>query len=283
MTTRHRALIVEDDKPIADDLEDIVRSLDCDPIVIDNREEARAILERAPICFALLDLQIKLAPDSIRSHVEAGATLVREVRQRYPDHAGTCFRLPILVVSGYAREAESAVQVMKDGADDVIQKPYDSRAVAERIRQALQRSGRADHTACPASAPATQVSGVVISISGERVGRRTAVVVGTTSLELTNSDLRVLLHLIVGKLAGIKVHKTDFGVADDEGAKGISELRHAIAPALRKDLDVIGNDYNGHYWLTDDVTIGACNGAKLIEIGDRKISDLAAKLPSPKL
>ena len=77
MTNRHRTLIVEDDKPTADDLEDLVRSLDCDPIVVDKKKDARAALDRETLCFALLDLQIKLEPDSLRGNVEAGTTLVR--------------------------------------------------------------------------------------------------------------------------------------------------------------------------------------------------------------
>jgi DNA-binding response OmpR family regulator len=278
MTSRHRTLVVEDDKPTADDLEELVRSLDCDPIVVDNKKDARAVLERETICFALLDLQIKLEPDSLRGNVEAGTTLVREVRRRYPDHAGGCYRMPILVVSGYAREADRAVQVMKDGADDVIQKPLDTRLVAERVHHFLQRSGRSDHTACPALAPRSPAAGLVISVLGERDRRRTKIAIGTTTIKLTDSDLRVLLHLIVAKLARTKVHKADLGATDDQGFKGISELRHAIGPALGEDVDIIDNDYHGNYSLTDDVTIGRCDIGKLIEIGDSKISELAEKL-----
>ena len=280
MTNRHRTLIVEDDKPTADDLEDLVRSLDCDPIVVDNKKDARAALERETLCFALLDLQIKLEPDSLRGNVEAGTTLVREVRQRYPEHAGAgrCYRMPILVVSGYAREADRAVQVMKDGADDVIQKPLDTRLVAERVQHFLQRSGRSQHTACPALAPRSPASGLVISVSGERDRRRTKVIIGTTTIKLTDGDLRVLLHLIVAKFAGTKVHKTDLGASNDQGFKGISELRHEIAPALAEGADIIDNDYNGNYSLADGVTIGPCDIAKLIAIGDHKIVELAEKL-----
>lgn len=278
MTHRHRTLIVEDDKPTAEDLEDLVRSLDCDPIVVDNKKDARAALDRETICFALLDLQIKLEPDSLRGNPEAGTTLIRDVRRRYPDHAGGCYRMPILVVSGYAREADRAVQVMKDGADDVIQKPLDTRLVAERIHHFLQRSGRSDHTACPAFATRSPAPGLLISVSGERDRRRTKVVIGTTTIKLTDGDLRVLLHLMVAKLAGTKVHKSDLGATSDQGFKGISELRHEIAPALAEGVDIIDNDYNGNYSLTDGVTIGVCDIAKLIAIGDHKIAELAEKL-----
>lgn len=278
MTGRHRVLVVEDDQNTAVDLEEIIRSLDCDPIIVDNRKEAREALDRDPICFALLDLEIKREPDSLRGNVEAGATLVREVRHRYPEHAGGCFRLPILVVSGHAREADSAVQVMKDGADDVIQKPLDVRLVAERVRHFLHRSGRSDHASCITSARRSPAAGVVISLPGERERRRTKVLIGATTIKLTDSDLRVLLHLIVGKLGGTKLHMTELGASNDQGFKGISELRNAIAPALGEHVDIVENDYHGNYSLTNDVTIGPCDIGKLNEIGDAKISELAQKL-----
>ncbi len=133
MTEPHRVLIVEDDRPTAEDLADILRSLDCEPVIVDNKRDALVALRRESFCFAVLDLQIKMERGSIKGHDEFGRSLVREVRALYPDHAGRGYRLPILVVSGFAREVNSAVEVMKDGADDVIQKPFDGpRGVRER-------------------------------------------------------------------------------------------------------------------------------------------------------
>jgi len=280
MTGRHRVLVVEDDPPTAEDLADLLRSLDCEPIVVDNKQAALARLAQEPFCLALLDLQIKIESDSIRGHIEAGRSLVREARKLYPDHAGPCYRFPILVVSGYAREVASAVEVMKDGADDVIQKPLDSGEVSSRVRQALERSGRASHERCAAlagRAPASPGT-LVLAIPGDRDRRRTRILVGATALHLVDASLRVLLHLVVGKLAGERVHKTELGARTDQGFRGISVLRDALKPALGDGLDIIKNDHQGYYWLADEVAIGDCDPDRLTEIGDAKITALARRL-----
>jgi DNA-binding response OmpR family regulator len=280
MTKRHRVLVVEDDPSTADDLADILRSLDCDPIVVDNKRAALARLQQEPLCLAVFDLQIKIESDSIRGHIEAGRSLVREARSLYPDHAGPCYRFPILIVSGYAREVGSAVEVMKDGADDVIQKPLDSREVSSSVRQALERSGRSSHQACAAMPGRTQAAAgaIVLAIPADRDRRRTRIAIGSTSLGLTDASLRVLLHLVVGKVTGEKVHKTDLGAQADQGFRGISVLRDALKPALGEGLDIIKNDHQGFYWLTDDVVIGDCDHEKLIAVGDAKITALAERL-----
>ncbi len=280
MTGRHRVLIVEDDRPIAEDLADILESLDCDSIIVDNKREALAALQQKPICLALFDLQVKLEADSIRGHIEAGRSLIRDARRMYPEHAGACYRLPIVVISGHAREVESAVEVMKDGADDVIQKPFDSREVSRSVRQALERSGRASHRSCTALPARSRApsDALVLSIPGDRESRRTRVMIGATGLLLPDSSLRILLHLVVGKLTGEKIHKTELGARTDQGFRGISVLRDALKPALGEGLDLIENDHQGHYWLVDDVTIGDCDHEKLIAIGDHRITTLAERL-----
>lgn len=280
MTTRHRVLVVEDDPDAAEDLADILESLDCSSVVMDNKRDALASLQQRSFCLVLCDLQIKLERDSIKGHTEAGRSLIRDARGMYPEHAGACYRLPILVISGYAREVESAVEVMKDGADDLVQKPFDSREVSRGVRQALERSGRASHAACAALERSRPASGgtVVLSIPGERESRRTRVSLGAAGVALPDSSLRILLHLVVGKLTGEKVHKTELGSRMDQGFRGISVLRDALKPALGEGVDIIENDYQGHYWLSDEVEIGEVDPDKLVAIGDHKITALAEQL-----
>ena len=157
MKERHIALIVEDDRETAEDLVEILRSIDCDSVVTDNRDEALVELQNKSFCLILLDLQIKGAPDSIKGHIEYGKALLRKIREKHGDHNGTAFWVPVLIVSGFAREVDEAVDIMKDGASDVIQKPLNSRQVSERIRHALQAAGRQTHERCH-EPPPTQVS-----------------------------------------------------------------------------------------------------------------------------
>lgn len=280
MNKRHIALIVEDDKETAEDLREILQSFDCDGVVVDNREDALSALQNNSFCFVLLDLQIKGAPDSIKGHIDHGKELLRKIREKYGDHYGTAFWLPVVIVSGFAREVDEAVDVMKDGASDVIQKPLENQQVSQRIRQALQASGRETHEWCHKAPPIQGLNlrdGIVIAIPGDRIKRRTCVTIASKSVELPNASLKVLLRLMVAQRKGEPVHKIDLGATADQGFKGISTLRNELKPALGS-IDIIKNDYHGNYSLVDDVRVGECAVDKLLKIDDQTISQLAIQL-----
>jgi len=283
MNKRHIALIVEDDQETAEDLREILQSFDCDSVVVDNREDALAALQNNSFCFVLLDLQIKGAADSIKGHIDHGKGVLRKIREKYGDHHGTAFWLPVLIVSGFAREVDEAVDVMKDGASDVIQKPLENQQVSERIRQALQASGRPTHDRCHEAPPIQGPNlkdGVVIAIPGDRIKRRTCVTIASKSVNLADASLKVLLRLMVAQRKGDPVHKIDLGATADQGFKGVSTLRNELKPLLGQ-VDIIKNDYHGNYSLVDGVRIGECAVDKLLKIGDRTISHLAAELRLP--
>lgn len=279
MKERHIALIVEDDRETAEDLGEILLSIDCDSVVVDNGEDALSALQNKSFCLILLDLHIKHAADAIKGHVEYGRSLLRKIREKHGDHNGIHFWLPVLIISGFAREVDEAVGVMKDGASDVIQKPFDTGHVSERIRQALQASGRQAHERCheqPTQRPNLQ-DGIVITIPGDRNRRRTRVTIASKPVDLTDASLKMLLHLMVAKRRGVPVHKIDMGATADQGFKGISILRDAFSRVL-SGVEIIKNDYHGYYSFVDNVSIGECAFDKLLKIGDKKISTLATEL-----
>jgi DNA-binding response OmpR family regulator len=280
MKQRHIVLIVEDDKETVEDLVEILSSIDCEIVVADNREAALAELQNKSFCLVLLDLQIKKAADSIRGHVEHGKALLRSIRAKHPDRNGTAFLLPVLIISGFARERDEAVEVMNDGTGHGIHKPFESRRVSERIRHALEESGCQMHDRCQ-EPPQTQSpnlkDGIVIAIPGDRVGRRTRVTIGTKTIELPDFTLKVLLHLMVAQRKGEPVNKRDMGATEDQGFKSISVLRNSLKPILGS-ADIIENDCRGNYSFAPRVTIGECAVDKLLEIGDKTISDLAKLL-----
>jgi len=281
MKERHVALVVEDDKETAEDLVDILRSTECDGVIVDNHEDALSTLQSKSFCLILLDLQIKSVSDSIKGHVEHGRTLLRKIRQAHGEHNGTAYWLPVLIVSGFAREADEAVEVMRNGANDVIQKPLENQQVSDRIRRALESSGRMTHAVCRDGPPMQRPDfsqGVLISIPGDRMGRRTRVTVGATPVDLTDASLKVLLHLMVALRKGLQVHKKDLGATAEQGFKGVSILRNELKSALAG-ADIIKNHYHGFYSFTGPVTIGECVIDNLLKIGDAKISDLAKQLP----
>jgi DNA-binding response OmpR family regulator len=281
MIRRHLALIVEDDRTTAEDLAEILKSLECESIIADNKRDALAALQTNAFCFILLDLEIKGDPDSIRGHTEHGNSFLREIRRIHAEHPGLCYWLPVLIVSGFAREVDAAVDVMKDGADDIVHKPFIARDVSTKIRGALERSGRLTHNLCggkPTPRTSNEDKGVLLAIPGDRIRRRTRVMVGSRPIDLTDSSLRVLLELMVARGVGTGVHKRTLGASDDQGFKGVSVLREALKPVLSDGINIIDNDYHGNYWLTENVRIGSCDTERLEKIGDSRISKLAQKL-----
>lgn len=151
---------------------------------------------------------------------------------------------------------------------------------AAPIHQALQASGRQMHERCQ-QLPPTQTpnltNGLLITIPGDRIKRRTRVAIASRLVELPDASLKVLLHLMIARRKGKQVHKIDLGATADQGFKGISTLRNELKPVLGG-IDIIKNDYQGNYSLMDDVTIGECAVENLLKIGDQTISELAKQL-----
>ena len=280
MKERHLALIVEDESATAQDLAEIVAAIGCDSRIASSKSDALALLDKNDFCVILLDLQIKGEPDAIKGHTAHGNALLREIRRRHSGHVGTIYSLPVVVVSGFAREVPAAVEVMQDGADGVIQKPFKTRQVSDEVSRALDRSGRKTHAHC-ASQPSLRLpddsSGVVLAIPGDRIKNRTRVTVGAHSIPLPNNLLRLLLRLMLAYDKKKRAHKLDLGGTAHGGFKLISLLKAELRPAL-EGREIIDNDYRGSYGLTDDVTIGDCNVDRLVDIGDATISALAREL-----
>ena len=280
MKERHLALVVEDDPETAEDLGQILESVDCGSVIVDNAEDAEKRLQEKSFCLILLDLQIKKNSDSIKGHVEHGKTVLRTIRATYGDYNGKSFTLPVLIVSGFAREWAPAYDVMKSGASAIIHKPLVSGQVSEAIRQALQDSGRRTHDSCgalPRQRSVNPEDGITLAIPGDRVGRRTLVTVAGNPVELTDASLRILLNLMLARQKGEMANKASMGASAEQGFKGISNLRNELKLALGN-VNIVENKYHGNYCFVDGVSIGECAFDKLLQIGNHAITTLVEQL-----
>jgi CheY-like chemotaxis protein len=283
MSGSHRALIVEDDHESATDLEEILKACGCECTTVTNRRDALAYLQGPPPCIVLLDLEIKAEPESIRGHVEHGNSILRAARALCVERAGTAYLLPIVVISGFAHEADAAVAAMKDGASDVIQKLSKAREKAERIRRALEESGRGSHEACDSLShvvgAAEGAGHLVLSVPGDEHGRRVLVRLGQRPAKVTYGALKVLLQLVKGRLGNRPVHKNDLGGREGQGFRGISVLLEQLAVACAGDEKaLITNDQRGSYSLAARVVLGTIATEKLERLGDQKITSLAREI-----
>jgi len=148
---RHVALIVDDDELVVRELRDFLDVLGHECIHAETKEEAMVLVAKGSFCYVLLDLQIKNKPDSIRARVEAGQALLTEIRELYPTKRpkrGYC--LPVLVMSGHAKETRYLTKAFHDGADDFLTKPFTENQppLDEKIRECLRASGRDKHERC---------------------------------------------------------------------------------------------------------------------------------------
>ena len=270
---RHVALVVEDDLELADEVKDLLRSLGHDVIHVPTQEEALELLETEEFCFALLDLQIKVSPDSIKPRVEAGKTLMKRIRERYPrrnsdDH----HYLQILTMSGYIKETPDVVLLLQGGADDFISKPLSSNtpSISTKIDECLQKSGRRNHSDCAVMSELAQQGGrhqagdvhhpvalkrPHLTIPGIQKGKRTEVCIGDRSVFLTNASFLILMKLIalrIGK-GDDWANKSDLDKSAAEGWKGVSRLNAEIRPFLPENTDIHENNKKGGYRLNQSI------------------------------
>ncbi len=281
----HRVLLVEDDTDTREELEEILRSLNCEVVSCDNKQAALQHIADNVFCMAIVDLQIFGEPGANRAYEDHGRSLVREARRAYPNHSGTAFTFPIVVISGHAKEWEAAIEVSRDGASDVIRKPPRPGEVSKTLRESFVRSGRSSHANCATAEvsvppPASQLE---LSIPANRKRRRTEVKLGGRSAFLPDRLLVVLLHLVKAHLADTRVHKTDMGDTGKGGFKLPSELNNEMRPAYPPDLGEIAvNHYHGEYALLASVTVGHVDAERLRARGIGAISALASEIENLK-
>ncbi len=136
----HRALIVEDDAQIVEDVKDRLESLGhaCDCAA--TQSDARQHLATTRYCYVLLDLEIPVRPKRM-PRIENGQNLLEEIRRE-----GINRQTPVIIMTGHGTDGyDLAVETMKKGADDYVGKPFPTgdgpRSLTRKIKEALESKG----------------------------------------------------------------------------------------------------------------------------------------------
>lgn len=116
-------LIVEDDANLREALFDTLSSDDQPVLTADNGTTALNILENEFVGLIVSDMQ--MAPMD-------GATLLGKIRERHPT-------LPTIVMTAHAT-IESAVDVMRNGALDYLEKPFEAAELRSVVRKYLKNN-----------------------------------------------------------------------------------------------------------------------------------------------
>ncbi|RJR44350.1 MAG: response regulator [Desulfobacteraceae bacterium] len=115
-------LVVDDEKNIRLTLSQSLDSLGIEISTAVNGEEALRKLQEQEFSLIILDLRMPGMD---------GMEVLRHVRTRWP-------KTRVIVITAYGT-VESAVEAMKLGADDFIQKPFTPAEIRELAMQVLER------------------------------------------------------------------------------------------------------------------------------------------------
>jgi DNA-binding NtrC family response regulator len=120
--SERRVLVVDDEKNIRLTLTQSLRSLDLETDTAVNGEEALSKVEREPYDLMLLDLRMPGMD---------GMEVLRRARELRPE-------LPVVILTAYG-SVESAVEAMKLGAVDFLQKPFSPKEIRDLASEVLAR------------------------------------------------------------------------------------------------------------------------------------------------
>jgi len=121
MSTRQRALIVDDEPDIRELLEITLGRMKLDTRSARNVKEARDWLAREPFDLCLTDMRL---PDG------TGLELVQHILQRHP-------QVPVAMITAYGN-LDTAINALKAGAFDFLTKPVDLGRLRELVATALR-------------------------------------------------------------------------------------------------------------------------------------------------
>jgi len=132
---KHKALLVDDDPKICESVSEILASLGHEHQQAHSQEAARALLAQGEFSYILLDLEIPVRDGGGFARLVNGENLLSEIR-KMPKMRG----VPVIVMTGYGSTGPSlAVRLMKKGAEDFVNKPFNGAELDQAILDAMAR------------------------------------------------------------------------------------------------------------------------------------------------
>jgi DNA-binding response OmpR family regulator len=131
-----KALVIDDDPQICEAVGDILASLGHEHTQAGSQVEARRLLAEGPYAYILLDLEIPVKAGGGFARLVNGENLLAEIRA-HPMTCGT----PVVVMTAHGTDGPTlAVRLMKKGAVDFVNKPFDGDKLDRAILEALART-----------------------------------------------------------------------------------------------------------------------------------------------
>lgn len=124
LAARRRILVVDDDENTRNAIVEALSLKDIQVEAAESGEAALSLLAAKQFDLALLDL---------RMPGMSGMEVLKQVGRSYPD-------VPVILVTAYGT-VQTAVEAIKAGATDVIEKPLDPGAIRSAVFDVLDRAG----------------------------------------------------------------------------------------------------------------------------------------------
>ena len=118
-------MIVDDEIGVRDSLRDILSDDGFAVLTAENAEDAHEQISLAPVDMVLLDIWMPPGID--------GVALLRRWKE------GKLLNFPVVMISAHAT-LDAAVEAMRCGAADILEKPFSSRRLLEVVHQQIARS-----------------------------------------------------------------------------------------------------------------------------------------------
>lgn len=124
-------LLVDDDPAILTSITLLLEHHGWQTLTASDPTEARGVLATNPVSLVILDMNF-----TIDTTGEAGLQFLREIKSGYPD-------IPVILITAWGHMS-LAIDGMKAGASDFLNKPWDNRHLLESVNTALKLSERSE-------------------------------------------------------------------------------------------------------------------------------------------
>ena len=121
--------VIDDDQVVRESLEWLVSSVQLPVTTFESAEKFLASFDSTKPGCVIAD---------VRMPMMSGLELQKQLHEKAPD-------IPVIIVTGHG-ELDMAVDAMKDGAFDFIQKPYKQQSMLETVQKAVRTSIEAFET-----------------------------------------------------------------------------------------------------------------------------------------
>lgn len=134
MNPKIKALVVEDDLKIQEEIEDVLGLLDHDHDWAESQQEARDLIERNVYHYVLADLEIPARTGRGFAKIEYGKKLIEQIQQIKGRGV-----MPVILMTCYHKDGLNlAMELLGNGVMDFISKPFGDGTSGKSLPQVIQ-------------------------------------------------------------------------------------------------------------------------------------------------